>query len=524
MRTESLRTKPKSFLKAIPALLVVLIGASLFWWLERDIPESEMSVEAPAEMTLPEFVVLGEGSAELASLSVEVVPFGALKRTLNLYGRIEPIAEQLVNLNSRVTGRVLELRARVGDTVRQGQIVAVLDSEEIHRAEIAYAQAQRKLEFARKELERRKRLAELGVYANPALEEARQRYAQAESERRAAESDLRGAQQAVRREESALQRAQAHLQQVQRQLERAQTLRQAQLIAEQEYEAIQTQYTTAQAEVRSAEAQLETARAQLESAQARLNSAQTQYELAQQQLERATALFKGQYLTTKEVAEAEALYREAELELEAAKDELALLGGHPNGGHRLEVRAPFAGRITDLYVAVGETVTPDKPLMRLLNADAVWAVFEVYPDDAGRVQPGLSLQFRTNTLPDRAFTAVVQQIAPETDPNKQTLRLLCTVSNPQKLLKPNQFIEGQLEVEVGDPVVHVPAEAVHRIGDQRVAFVATDQPNRYAVRKVVVGEPVSGRVPVLQGLKRGERVAVRNSALLKGILVGGGEE
>ncbi|MFQ3610798.1 MAG: efflux RND transporter periplasmic adaptor subunit [Fimbriimonadales bacterium] len=524
MKAESLKTKPKPFIKAVPVLVVVLIGASLFWWLERGSSKSETGVEAPTELSLPEFVVLSEGSADMASLSVEVAPRSVLKRTLNLYGRIEPIAEQLVNLNSRVTGRVLELRARVGDTVCQGQIVAVLDSEEIHRAEIAYAQAQRKLEFARKELERRRRLAELGVYANPALEEARQRHAQAQSERHTAESEVRMAQQSVRREESALQRAQAHLQQVQRQLERAQTLRQAQLIAEQEYEAIQTQHATAQTEVRSAEAQLETARAQLESAQARLRSAQTQYELAQQHLERATALFKGQYLTTKEVAEAEALYREAELELESAKDELALLGGRPDGGHRLEVRAPFTGRITDLYVAVGETVTPDKPLMRLLNADAVWAAFEVYPDDAGLVKPGLSLQFKTNILPDRVFTAVVQQITPETDPNKQTLRLLCTVSNPQGLLKPNQFIEGQLEVAVGDPVVHVPAEAVHRIGEQRVVFVATDQPNRYAVREVVVGEPVSGRVPVQQGLKQGERVAVRNSALLKGILVGGGEE
>ncbi len=524
MKTESLHTKPKSLAKVIPAILVVLIGGTLFWWLERGSREAEVGAEIPAETTLPEFVELSEQSAELANLSVEPAQFGTLRRTLTLYGRIEPIADQLVNLNSRVTGRVLELRVRVGDTVRQGQIVAVLDSEEIHRAEIAYARALRKLDFARKELERRMRLAELGAYSNPALEEARQRYAQAQSELRSAESEVRTAQQAVRREESTLQRAQAHLHQTQRQLERANTLRQAQLIAEQEYEAIQTQYATAQAEVRSAEAQLESARAQLESAQARLKSAQTQYELAQQNLERATALFEGQYLTTKEVAEAEALYREAELELESAKDELELLGGHPNGGHRLEVRAPFDGKITDLYVAVGETVTPDKPLMRLLNVDAVWAVLEVYPDDARLIKPSQRLQFRTNTLPDRTFTAVVQQIAPETDPNKQTLRLRCTVSNPQRLLKPNQFIEGQLEVAVGSPVVHVPTEAVHRMGEQTVVFVATDQPNRYAVRKVVVGEAVGGRIPIQQGLKAGERIVVRNSALLKGILVGGGEE
>ncbi|OYT68812.1 MAG: hypothetical protein CFK49_12800, partial [Armatimonadetes bacterium JP3_11] len=106
----------------------------------------------------------------------------------------------------------------------RGQVLAVLDSEEIHRAEVAYAQAKRQLEFARAELERRKRLAQLGAYSNPALEDARAKLAQARAELQAAEADARAAQNAVQNAQSALNKAQAQLQQIHAQLTRAERL------------------------------------------------------------------------------------------------------------------------------------------------------------------------------------------------------------------------------------------------------------------------------------------------------------
>ncbi len=306
------------FTKITTILLGIAVAGAGIWWLGRSSStDAEPSAEEPSH-TVPDVVELDTESLQLADLSIEPVALRPLTRTLTLYGQIEAYPEAVVNLNSRVTGRVLELRAHVGQWVRRGQVLAVLDSEEIYRAEVNYAQAKRKVAFAQAELARRKRLAQLGAYSNPALEEARSRWNQAQAEYRAAEAEHQAAQQAVRQAEAERHRAQVALSQAESQLARAERLLQAQLISKQEYESLQTQRESARAALQIAQAQLESAQARLQHAAARLENARTQQQIAQQQLQRAQQIYQGQYLTSKEIADAEAQLAQAQLELEAA--------------------------------------------------------------------------------------------------------------------------------------------------------------------------------------------------------------
>ncbi|GIV07433.1 MAG: hypothetical protein KatS3mg017_0635 [Fimbriimonadales bacterium] len=640
MKTEPMAqtVAPRRWGQIVSVGIVVVIGVGLLWWLNRPAPEEIATNQTTA--TLPETVTLSSESLELARLEIRTLQFEPLMRTLTLFGQIEPLPENLVNLNSRVTGRVLEIRAHVGDTVKRGQVLAVLDSEEIYRAEVNYAQAKRQLEFARAELERRKRLAQLGAYSNPALEDARAKLAQARAELQAAEADARAAQNAVETAQAALSKAQTHLQQTRAQLSRAERLLQAQLIAQQEYESIRAQYEIAQAEVQSAQAQLDSARAAQQAAATRLQTARETFQIAQQQAERAEQVFKGQYLNAKEIADAEANYRQAQLALEAALDELRLLGGKPDGGHQLVLTAPFDGRIAALEVTVGETVTPDKPIFRILNTNAVWVSFDIHPDDLPYVRTGQSLRFSVDSVPNTQFEATVQLLMPEADPNKRVVKARCVVSNPDSRLKPGLFVRAELpvviepralvvpaeavqaalEVTVGETVtpdkpifrilntnalwvsfdIHpddlpyvrtgqslrfsvdsmpntqfeaavqllmpeadpnkrvvkarcvvsnpdsrlkpglfvraelpvviepralvVPAEAVQRIEGKPYLFVATGREGGFALRPVQLGQTVNNQVVIRDGVKAGERVVVRNASLITGMLFGGGEE
>jgi len=524
MKTEPMAqtVAPRRWGQIVSVGIVVVIGVGLLWWLNRPAPEEIATNQTTA--TLPETVTLSSESLELARLEIRTLQFEPLMRTLTLFGQIEPLPENLVNLNSRVTGRVLEIRAHVGDTVKRGQVLAVLDSEEIHRAEVNYAQAKRQLEFARAELERRKRLAQLGAYSNPALEDARAKLAQARAELQAAEADARAAQNAVETAQAALSKAQTHLQQTRAQLSRAERLLQAQLIAQQEYESIRAQYEIAQAEVQSAQAQLDSARAAQQAAATRLQTARETFQIAQQQAERAEQVFKGQYLNAKEIADAEANYRQAQLALEAALDELRLLGGKPDGGHQLVLTAPFDGRIAALEVTVGETVTPDKPIFRILNTNAVWVSFDIHPDDLPYVRTGQSLRFSVDSVPNTQFEATVQLLMPEADPNKRVVKARCVVSNPDSRLKPGLFVRAELPVVIEPRALVVPAEAVQRIEGKPYLFVATGRAGEFALRPVQLGQTVNNQVVIRDGVKAGERVVVRNASLITGMLFGGGEE
>lgn len=522
MKNETLSMTSRKWTSWMGGVALIALGVGALWWLNR--PAMEETVPTQEEAAPPESITLSPESLQLAEVTIETLRPRDLTRTLRLFGQVEPMPNNLVNLNSRVTGRVLEIRAQVGDRVKRGQVLAVLDSEEIHRAEVAYAQAKRQVEFARAELERRKRLAQLGAYSNPALEEARARLAAARAELRAAEADHRAAQNTVQTAEAQLAKANTALQQAEIQLARADRLLQAQLIAQQEYDALRAQRAQAQADVAIAEAQLQSAQSALQSATARLNAARETLQLAEQQAQRAEQIFRGQYLTSKEVAEAEAAYKQAQLALEAALDELRLLGGRPDGGHKLVLTAPFDGRIAALSVTIGETVTPDKPIFRIVNTDAVWATFDLFPEDLAYVQVGQTLRFTTDSVPGRTFEATIQLIMPETDPDTRVVKVRCVVNSPDPKLKPGVFLQAELPIVLERDVLVVPVEAVQMLEGTPHLFVATGREGEFALRPVELGRKVDNFVVVRGGVQAGERIVTRNASLLTGTLFGGGEE
>jgi Cu(I)/Ag(I) efflux system membrane fusion protein len=65
----------------------------------------------------------------------------------------------------------------------------------------------------------------------------------------------------------------------------------------------------------------------------------------------------------------------------------------------------------------------------------------------------------------------------------------------------------------GDPVVHVPREAVIR-GARADRVVVAEAEGRFARRTVVVGREASGRVAITSGVRAGERVVTTGVFLI----------
>lgn len=510
---------------AILFVVLALLTAGALVWLRASQRQQSAPAVTAAETGLPESVTLSPESLRLAALSIETVHLQPLRRTLRLFGQIELSPESVADLNARVVGRIVQIRVRVGDQVRAGQVLAVLDSQDVRNAQADYMRAKRRMQFAFAELQRRRRMAELGAFDNPPLEEVRKGMAQAQEELRTAESEYRAAQQAVESEQSSVRKARVAWQLSQARLDRAQKLLGAQLIAQQEYDALRAENETAAAELQAAEARLISAREALLSAEARLQSAKEGFQIAQARLQRGERVFRGQYLSSKEVAEAESDYQQAKMELNAAEAELRLLGSRPGEGSLLQVVAPFDGKVVEVRAAVGETVTPDKPFLRIVNTSKVWAVFDLYPQDLPLVRVGQRVRFKTDALPDMTYEAVIDTIMPEADPNMRVVKARARISNDSGTLKPGQFIEGVLTVKASkDKLLLVPSEAVQKIEDGTYVFVATETPGEFRLRQVQIAEQEDNMSVIRDGLRPGERVVVHNASLLKGMLTGGGEE
>jgi cobalt-zinc-cadmium efflux system membrane fusion protein len=468
----------------------------------------------PAESHSEEHVELSAESLRLAGIRIETVQTRALNRTLSIVGQVEATPQGAVHLNSRVTGRVLELRVGIGDTVQRGQIVAVLDSEEIHRAEVAYAQASRQVIFAKAELQRRKQMAALGAYSHPPLEEARTREAEMEATLRQAETELHSAQERLSEVEAQRQAERAGLARAEQKVQRANALMQEQLMARQEYEAILWEREIAHASVAQVDARVQNAQAVLQGAETQLVTSRRQYEIAIAARKRAERVYQGRLDTRREVAEADMLYRQALLGKEAALDELNLLGGQPNGGHKLVLRAPISGRITARPVSIGETVTPDKPLYDILNSMTLWVSFDLYQEDLPLVQKGQTVLFTSPSAPGRKFTCTVVSISDTLDPNLRTVKARCVITNTGGLLKPGVFVEGTLKIGKRTPRVAVPQEAIQTMRDKWVVFLLTEEAGVFRIQTVEVGEEMDKFVTVRTGLKAGDRIVVKNAHVL----------
>jgi len=93
-------------------------------------------------------------------------------RALNVTGVVQPDIARAVPVISLASGRVVELKARLGDTVKKGQLLLRVRSNDVSGAYQVYLKAVNDERLARQQLERAQDLYDKGAAAKSALEQA----------------------------------------------------------------------------------------------------------------------------------------------------------------------------------------------------------------------------------------------------------------------------------------------------------------------------------------------------------------
>lgn len=105
---------------------------------------------------------------------------GTLSRHLVVPGTITPDADRLVRVPARVAGTVAEMRKRLGETVKKGEVVAVLDSREVADAKSDYLTATVQAELQKINFERQQKLLSTQATAVAQFDLARATYQEAQ--------------------------------------------------------------------------------------------------------------------------------------------------------------------------------------------------------------------------------------------------------------------------------------------------------------------------------------------------------
>ncbi|MCP4549832.1 MAG: efflux RND transporter periplasmic adaptor subunit [bacterium] len=130
--------------------------------------------------------------AERANIGLEVVSAGpaTIGNHINLPGEIELNADRVAHIVPGVGGIVRDVHKRLGDKVKAGELMAILDCRELAEAKAVYLEAHGNLELARSNFEREKNLQGKGISSDQEFLDARQAQTSASIALRSAEQQL----------------------------------------------------------------------------------------------------------------------------------------------------------------------------------------------------------------------------------------------------------------------------------------------------------------------------------------------
>lgn len=111
--------------------------------------------------------------------------------TLNATGVVQPDIARSVPVVSLASGRVVEIKARLGDTVEKGQLLMRVQSNDVTGAFQTYVKAENDERLARTQLERAQLLYDKGAIAKSSLEQAEVTEADLKTDLNAASEQLR---------------------------------------------------------------------------------------------------------------------------------------------------------------------------------------------------------------------------------------------------------------------------------------------------------------------------------------------
>lgn len=243
-------------------------------------------------------------------------------------------------------------------------------------------------------------------------------------------------------------------------------------------------------------------------------SARANVEVKRRIATRSRELVEIRAVPEKDALAAEADLHEAELGARASAAKRASLRIAPEGDNLFWVVAPRTGTIVDLEVVGSQEVQPsgDHPLVRISELSEVLVLADVQEADAYDLRVGGEVLIRTRAG-SLERKGSIDRISEVVDPKRRTVEVRIRAENQDRALRPNAFVDVELETDPTQKRVRVPAEAVVTDGQTSVVFVSRG-PGKLERVAVVPGRQRGAEVELRSGLPPGSRYVSKGAILL----------
>ena len=407
-------------------------------------------------------------NAGASAVKTATVERGDIAVTIDATGTIKPL--NIVEVSSKASGKILELKVDAGDYVEKDEIIAVIETTyvqiSLEQAQADLQSAEARLQQAEIDIQLQREQSDIQIrQAQESLAEAQQRLIQLKEDIRLEKiANKRGVMDAqnslniariryklltsdeVREEnrgraKASLEQDKANLDLVTAEHERNKTLYQKELISLAALESSQAQLKSAQARHRSAEenlklvekpateAELELGKADIKKAEFNLEIANERVEaeeardmdikLQEQRIVQTEESLKLAHANRKQITRKERDIETARLAVKRNEVQLEL--------RQIEyddtvIKAPISGTILEKKVEEGQLITSrlsslasteGQAIVTMADLDTVYVVTEVDETDIGKIQIGQPVTINVEAYPDMPFQGEVLKIAPQ---------------------------------------------------------------------------------------------------------------
>ena len=407
-------------------------------------------------------------TAGASAMKTAAVERGDIAVTIDATGTIKPL--NIVEVSSKASGKILELKVDAGDYVEKDEIIAVIETTyvqiSLEQAQADLQSAEARLQQAQIDIELQREQSDIQIrQAQESLAEAQQRLIQLKEDIRLekiankrgvmdAENSLNIAEiryklltsdevrdENKQRAKASLEQDKANLDLVTAEHERNKTLYAKELISLAALESSQAQLKSAEARHKSSaenlklvekpatEAELELGKADIKKAEFNRDLANERVAaeatrdmditLQEQRIVQAEESLKLAKANRKQITRKERDIETARLAVKRNQVQLEL--------RQIEyddtvIKAPISGTILEKKVEEGQLITSrlstlssteGQAIVTMADLDTVYVVTEVDETDIGKIQIGQPVTINVEAYPDMPFQGAVLKIAPQ---------------------------------------------------------------------------------------------------------------
>ncbi|MFC3106768.1 efflux RND transporter periplasmic adaptor subunit [Undibacterium arcticum] len=249
----------------------------------------------------------------------------------------------------------------------------------------------------------------------------------------------------------------------------------------------------------------------LASAQEGVRASAQALDQAERQLQRLKTLRNSGMASIQQLDDAETRRNNAQSDLSAAKTRAVQARQQLQ---RTEVRAPFAGVVSERKVSAGDTAQIGKELVKVIDPTSMRFEGLVSADKISSVKIGQAVNFRVNGYAQQEFSGKVKRVDPAANATTRQVEVLVGFADGNQPGVSGLYAEGRIEAG-STPTLMIPDAALVRNGDKTFAWRVAGG----TVQKIslVLGERDQrrGDYVVRSGLAEGDQVLRNPGSSLK---------